>query len=909
MNDPLLDTVVAGKYRVIRKIGEGGMSFVYEVQHVKLLRSFALKGLLPQFAFNPEAAQRFEREAELLGSLRHPNVIDISDWVYLPDGTPCMVLEFLHGASLQTRLQRGPLQFDAIARLADHTCSALALAHRNGITHRDVKPENIFLDDVSGRAMLSDFGVARVMDAPTELTATGTTIGTPTYMAPEQIDGVQLDGRSDLYSLGMVGWEMLTGERPWAGESLYSVIYRQKHDPLTPIDSFRDDVPPRLQYLVEGLMPKNPDRRWASAARFLTLLASEQALPGFREWESAQRRRRRSRVFRQARQRGTSVIGAALETVKFARPPTPVAGLSTDAVKGAKPSTPDEPIAGEQPGVPVETEAATMRLPTPARGTPRGTPSIKPTPARRTPGGVVHSGGYSIKRTPGEPGTFSSGRGVVTIPEPRPSRVGRVVLALALAAAGGGYWYFNLGPGSQEPAQLIGYTAVPQDQAGIELPIVTTADTVPPTSADSGVPAAAAAPGALASGTPAAPPAGTTQQRPTPPAADPATTTARDSAVNAQPLAVTPPPLPETVVPNVPTLAFLTDRGNISAGVRHSCMLDNDGHALCWGSNDEGQVGDGSYEMRSSPARVAGNFVFSQVTAGYAHSCGLTIANEVFCWGGNAAGQLGDGTTSSRTAPVRLNSSVSFKQIRAGRDHTCGLSNSGSVFCWGANADGQLGDRSRQARATPATVDVSAGVAALAVGWHHSCALTGDGTAWCWGRNESGQLGDGTTTSRSAPVKVQLDVPLVSIAAGSSHSCGVSSSGRAYCWGRSVYGQVGAGTLAETVPVPREVASHPPLVTIVAGLSHTCARAQDGSGWCWGRNIFGQLGDGTTVDRSTPVRIRSVARLAAVNAGGSHTCATGLGGEAWCWGGNRDGQVGRGDRENATTPVRLAPPR
>jgi len=135
---------------------------------------------------------------------------------------------------------------------------------------------------------------------------------------------------------------MLTGERPWVGESLYSVIYRQKHDQLAPIDSYRPDIPPRTQYLIEGLMPKNPDRRWASAARFLTLLASDQPLPGFKEWESAQRRRRRSHVYQQARQRGESVIEAALETVKFSRPPTPVGPLNAPKQAPTAPLPPPE---------------------------------------------------------------------------------------------------------------------------------------------------------------------------------------------------------------------------------------------------------------------------------------------------------------------------------------------------------------------------------------------------------------------------------------------------------------------------------------------------------------------------------------------------------------------------------------
>jgi len=161
--DPLVDTVIADRYRIIRKIGEGGMSVIYEAQHVKLMRAFALKGLLPMLAGNREAVERFQREAELIGGLRHPNVVDISDWVYLPDGRPCMVLEFLHGASLLVRLQRGPMEWDAIARIGDQTMSAIALAHRVGITHRDLKPDNIFIsiDDSGDEAVkLLDFGAS-----------------------------------------------------------------------------------------------------------------------------------------------------------------------------------------------------------------------------------------------------------------------------------------------------------------------------------------------------------------------------------------------------------------------------------------------------------------------------------------------------------------------------------------------------------------------------------------------------------------------------------------------------------------------------------------------------------------------------------------------------------------------------
>jgi alpha-tubulin suppressor-like RCC1 family protein len=206
-------------------------------------------------------------------------------------------------------------------------------------------------------------------------------------------------------------------------------------------------------------------------------------------------------------------------------------------------------------------------------------------------------------------------------------------------------------------------------------------------------------------------------------------------------------------------------------------------------------------------------------------------------------------------------------------------------------------------------VDLPAAAAALTVGWNHSCALTVDGRGFCWGRNDYGQVGDATTTSRAAPTPVAGNAQLVSIAAGTSHSCGVTAAGRALCWGRSNYGQSGVPGDAGGVTAPREVTGSATFSTIVAGSVHTCARGRDGSGWCWGRNSYGQLGDGSTVDRSAPVQVRGVGRLVSLNAGAAHTCATGAGGEAWCWGYNIDGQVGRGDRENAYTPTRLTPPR
>ena len=205
-------------YTLMGELGRGGMAVVFRARDRDLGREVAVKVVRPRFAADEEAVARLAREARTVAQLEHPNIVGVYSIRHLADRSVALVMQLIPGRTLkQAVTEDGPFDAASAEQVLRDIARALAYAHRAGVVHRDVKPENIFLDATSGRAMLSDFGVARVMDAPTELTATGTTIGTPTYMAPEQIDGVNLDGRSDLYSLGMVGWEMLTGERPWIG--------------------------------------------------------------------------------------------------------------------------------------------------------------------------------------------------------------------------------------------------------------------------------------------------------------------------------------------------------------------------------------------------------------------------------------------------------------------------------------------------------------------------------------------------------------------------------------------------------------------------------------------------------------------------------------------------------------------
>ena len=263
-DDPLVDSIVADRYRVLRKIGEGGMSVVYEVQHTKLARAFAMKRLLPTLLRNTEAIQRFHREAELLASLRHPNVVDISDWVTLADGTPCMILEFLHGASLSVRLQRGALAWDTIAWMGDQAMSALQLAHRMGIVHRDLKPDNIFIsiDDVGEeRVKILDFGVSKLKGS-TRLSGVHEIVGTPSYMSPEQAQGLtdEVGPSTDVWAMGAILFEMATQKVAFGTASVAECLMRIVSGAPESLLGIRKDAPPAFVELVERALMRGPRR-------------------------------------------------------------------------------------------------------------------------------------------------------------------------------------------------------------------------------------------------------------------------------------------------------------------------------------------------------------------------------------------------------------------------------------------------------------------------------------------------------------------------------------------------------------------------------------------------------------------------------------------------------------------------
>ena len=235
------------EYELIRELGQGGMAAVYLARHRATGRLVAIKAIRARYLDDPDAVRRFAREAETVADLHHPNIVRTEAIEQFGDRAVAIIMEHVPGGTVRDRLREfGSLGAEEVEAILRDVASALAYAHQRGIVHRDVKPENVFLDSSRRRAVLSDFGIARPIQTDIDITLLGAALGTPQYMSPEQIDGALVDGRSDIYSLGVLGWELLTGRRPWAGESLYGVIYKQKHEDLPRITSLRPRVPANL---------------------------------------------------------------------------------------------------------------------------------------------------------------------------------------------------------------------------------------------------------------------------------------------------------------------------------------------------------------------------------------------------------------------------------------------------------------------------------------------------------------------------------------------------------------------------------------------------------------------------------------------------------------------------------------
>lgn len=800
-------------YEVLRELGRGGMAIVYLARERATGRELAVKVIHARFVGDAEAVARFMREARLVARVAHPNIVPIHSVQELDNGALALVMDRVPGRTVKEIIRdRGPMPPGHVQRILDDVAAALGAAHAEGIVHRDVKPENIFIDETTGRALLSDFGIARSIESDTQLTMAGVAIGTPTYMAPEAIEGAALDGRADLYSLGLVGWEMLTGRRPWEGESLYGIIYRQRHDELEPIDTLRSDVPMRLVAAVEGLLAKNPANRWPDAATFREQLTATgpvvrrpRAQPRDVHPSDDTIAFRRSRFIhdpRKALGRAAAVAGVALvvsATLLFARPEgAPRAWMR--AVTHTAPPASRATLPQRSPGSNGSIGDGAVAVP--------GASALVTAPATDSLGvSAAMSAGVANAASIGHDSALSH-----SVPVPPPAVVGAPVPAPSIATTVRDDASDNVVVRHAPPVASV--AAAAPERAGSRFAIVTGAsDTCilgaegaaycwgSNTEGQLGVAGAGGGPSAVTGG-----------------------------------------------------LRFAT----IAPGLSHTCALTSGGTAYCWGSNDRGELGDGGSSAHAVPTRVAGGRSFSTIVAGAEHSCALTGDGRAYCWGAGAHGELGNGSTGDRASPVPVSGNVRFARIVSGWHHSCGITDAGAAYCWGANESGEIGDGTTASRSSPTAVRTSARFVTLAAGSAHTCGVTSSGAVLCWGANRYGQLGDGSTATRTVPVSVDRGDRFVAIATGGVHTCALTRDHAAWCWGRNNYGQLGDGSGGDHSH-PVQVAGDHAFVTVSAFGAHTCGTTTTDELFCWGYNLDGQLGDGTREHRYRPVYVEKPA--------------------------------------------------
>ena len=279
MSTSLEDRVTAAcgqHYELESEIGRGGMAVVYRARDRRLNRPVAIKVLPPELAFDAAIRTRFTREAQTSALLSHAHIVPIYD-VGEQDGIAYIVMGLITGGNLASLLTRDPRQpIDEVRRLLVEVADALGYAHLRGVIHRDIKPDNILLDRDSGRAMVTDFGIARAMEAGTRLTVTGIAVGTPTYMSPEQASGErEIDGRSDIYSLGILGYQMLTGRVPFVAGNAMALLLKHMSEQPRPISELRPETPKPLREAIERALMKAPEDRWPTAAAMRDALTSD----------------------------------------------------------------------------------------------------------------------------------------------------------------------------------------------------------------------------------------------------------------------------------------------------------------------------------------------------------------------------------------------------------------------------------------------------------------------------------------------------------------------------------------------------------------------------------------------------------------------------------------------------------
>jgi len=327
-----------------------------------------------------------------------------------------------------------------------------------------------------------------------------------------------------------------------------------------------------------------------------------------------------------------------------------------------------------------------------------------------------------------------------------------------------------------------------------------------------------------------------------------------------------------------------------------------------WGYNLYGQLGDNTSVNNSSPVQtIAGGTNWRQVSGGANHTVAIKTDGTLWLWGYNGVGQLGDNTVTSKSSPVQtIAGGTNWRQVSGGSSHTAAIKTDGTLWLWGFNSNGQLGDNTLTNKSSPVqTIAGGTNWRQVACGNSHTAAIKTDGTLWTWGFNIYGQLGDNTTTSKSSPVQTVVGgTNWRQVASGAIYTAAIKTDGTLWSWGYNLYGQLGDNTSVNKSSPVQTIAGGTNWRQVASGSSHTSAIKTDGTLWTWGYNTNGQLGDNTTASKGSPVQtVVGGTNWRQVACGTDHTAAIKTDGTLWSWGYNLYGQLGDNTTTSKSSPV------
>jgi serine/threonine-protein kinase len=941
-----------GEFEILGELGRGGMATVYLAHDIALGRKVAIKVMNPSLVgTGAQMVERFKREARTAASLSHPHIIPI----YAVREAPFIffVMKFVKGRSLDSIIKStGPLPIPMIQVILHQAGGAIDYAHRQGIIHRDIKPANVMLDE-DGWAVVTDFGIAKVADSQ-HLTMTGVTVGTPSYMSPEQCAAKEVTAASDQYSLGIVAYEMITGQVPFQADSVMGVMWQHFNDPPRPIRELRADCPPEIEQAVLRMLGKKGEDRFASVEDAVDAIG----MPTMRKDDP---------IRRQMKALAREGTGAeVLARVHTPTSPLPTGGASATAPP-ATPAPATRAPATPAPATPAPRAPATPVPTTPVPGvrpaaptTPVGVPPRTPVPVGTDTPTVISDPGIAEAPTtitppvgpraapppPAPPSPAKATTPATPTPaiEPRAPRPPRIadqaparrnpvplIAGAVLLVAGVGGWYFLAGPGagSRDSGADSVVTPVPAPPA----PVATLRVSPSPASVNVGatltLAAALADPqgNALtgrtvtwqASDTAVARVGGDGMVTAVRPGTVTVTATAEGKSGTAT-VTVTEAAAPVAAVALTPTQATvaLGDSLALVAAPQDARGTTLGGREIRW-SSSAAQVASVS-EAGVVAGLREGNATITATSEGRRASARITVTPPAVARVQVAPAQvtLAPGGRSQLNAGAwdRRGNALAGRSVTwsSSDEDVAAVTSSGRVMAVGAGRatiTARIGDATGTAGVVvaAATPPPAAGIAAIALAGPPSLQVGGNAQLQATTRDAQGNALSGRaitwTSSNPAVVRVGAGGELTGVAPGTA-TITAAAEGR-------------TATVTVTVEAPRGA---PPVVppaggggspggggaaalprrAIAAGGQHTCGIAGSGGVSCWGSNSALQLGDAGSGQQAERAGLLSAPRGATqLAAGGGHTCALVEGGGAVCWGQNRNGQLGGpGDRQPVT---------